>query len=167
MSFIKLCHGDNETLLLNIDCSCRLFVDYVRQKCEVSPDMTMDIIDDNAWMAELYSKNLQDSLVSVFKPRGVYILASVELDEEQTVTKITPLLKEWEKKYQFLDRKLKHWDKKQAKAASEAPPPEATPQAPPITKDGKLNKKKSKENKSEVKRQVSAARKGSGKSRKR
>ena len=118
-------------------------MDYVREKCRVIPTDTVDIIDENGWMAEIFLKEPLENIMSLFNARGTYILAVIELDEEQNVTKITPSLNEWEKKYQFLDRKLKHRDRKQAKMAAEATPPE-TPATPPVTgKEGKLNKKRS------------------------
>lgn len=144
MTFIIVEHGESENLILNPDCTCKLFLDFIREKCKVDPKDVVDLIDENAWASELFTKNPNENVVSLFSPRGVYILASVELYEDNTIKKITPLLQDWEKKYQFLERKLKHWDKKQQKIAEEKTEAELLQNgAPKENKEGKLSKKKS------------------------
>ncbi|XP_078322755.1 uncharacterized protein CXorf65 homolog [Crassostrea virginica] len=144
MTFIILEYGENENLILNPDCACKLFLDYIRDKCKVNPTDVIDLIDENAWASELFTKSPAENVVSMFTPRGVYILASIELYEDSTIKKITPLLQDWEKKYQFLERKLKHWDKKQQKIAEEKTVPEPLSVVnDKDTKEGKLNRKKS------------------------
>ncbi|XP_061177334.1 uncharacterized protein CXorf65 homolog isoform X1 [Saccostrea echinata] len=146
MTFIIVEHGENENLIVNPDCSCKHFLDYIRTKCKISPKDVVDLIDENAWASELFTKNPSENVVSMFAPRGVYILASIELYEDNSIKKITPLLQDWEKKYQFLERKLKHWDKKQQKIAEEKAGDVAEIMSQINSKeikDGKLNRKKS------------------------
>ena len=38
----------------------------------------IDLIDENAWASELFTKSPAENVVSMFTPRGVYILASIE-----------------------------------------------------------------------------------------
>ncbi|XP_061177335.1 uncharacterized protein LOC133186069 isoform X2 [Saccostrea echinata] len=121
MTFIIVEHGENENLIVNPDCSCKHFLDYIRTKCKISPKDVVDLIDENAWASELFTKNPSENVVSMFAPRGVYILASIE----------------W---------KLKHWDKKQQKIAEEKAGDVAEIMSQINSKeikDGKLNRKKS------------------------
>ena len=38
----------------------------------------IDLSDENAWASELFTKSPAENVVSMFTPRGVYILASIE-----------------------------------------------------------------------------------------
>ena len=38
----------------------------------------IDLIDENAWASELFTKSPAENVVSMFTARGVYILASIE-----------------------------------------------------------------------------------------
>ncbi|XP_062606971.1 uncharacterized protein CXorf65 homolog isoform X2 [Saccostrea cucullata] len=146
MTFIIVEYGENENVIVNPDCSCKHFLDYIRTQCKISPTDVVDLIDENAWASELFTKSPSENVVSMFVPRGVYILASIELYEDNSIKKITPLLQDWEKKYQFLERKLKHWDKKQQKIAEEKAGDVVEIMSQLNTKeikDGKLNRKKS------------------------
>ncbi|XP_033740039.1 uncharacterized protein CXorf65 homolog isoform X2 [Pecten maximus] len=110
--FINVEHGDGKTLLVNPDCNAVILQDYVRRSCGIKSTVTIDFSDENAVLTELFSKPPQENMFDFFMPRSTFVLVQIDRGADGSILKVTPLLTDWEKKYPFLERKLRQRDKK-------------------------------------------------------
>ncbi|XP_069142008.1 uncharacterized protein CXorf65 homolog [Argopecten irradians] len=110
--FINVEHGDGKNLLVNPDCNAVILQDYIRRACGVKSTVTIDLSDENALLMELFNKPPQENMFDFFMPRSTFVLVQVERGPDGSILKVSPLLTDWEKKYPFMERKLRQRDKK-------------------------------------------------------
>ncbi|ESO98571.1 hypothetical protein LOTGIDRAFT_239014 [Lottia gigantea] len=120
---ISLLYGDSQCLLLNGNCSCRNFVDYIKAECKFEFEGTLDICDENGTLLHLPNKPTMENLAHLLIPRAIYIPVVLETKRvnDKTVKNFSPLLNDWQKKYPVLEKKLKHQVEK-GKRPAESPP---------------------------------------------
>ncbi|XP_071137005.1 uncharacterized protein CXorf65 homolog [Mytilus edulis] len=116
--YITVEYGDNQSLIVNPDCPTKIFTEYIHKKCNLPKDTMIDLTDENATQFDLFAKDPFESAFLLFQVRHTYLVCTVELYDDKSLKKITPILNDWEKKYPSLERKLRHRDKK-AKQAEE------------------------------------------------
>ncbi|VDI36851.1 Hypothetical predicted protein [Mytilus galloprovincialis] len=117
--YITVEYGDNQSLIVNPDCPTKIFTEYIHKKCNLPKDTMIDLTDENATQFDLFAKDPFESVFLLFKVRHTYLVCTVELYDDMSLKKITPILNDWEKKYPSLERKLRHRDKKAKQAEEE------------------------------------------------
>ncbi|XP_076077207.1 uncharacterized protein CXorf65 homolog [Mytilus galloprovincialis] len=117
--YITVEYGDNQSLIVNPDCPTKIFTEYIHKKCNLPKDTMIDLTDENATQFDLFAKDPFESAFLLFQVRHTYLVCTVELYDDKSLKKITPILNDWEKKYPSLERKLRHRDKKAKQAEEE------------------------------------------------
>ncbi|XP_060065405.1 uncharacterized protein CXorf65 homolog [Ylistrum balloti] len=110
--FINVEYGDGKTLLVNPDCNAVVLQDYVRRACGIRPKVVVDLSDEHASLVELFNKPPHENMFDYFMPRSTFVLVQIDKGADGSISKVTPLLTDWEKKYPFMERKLRQRDKK-------------------------------------------------------
>ncbi|VDI68635.1 Hypothetical predicted protein [Mytilus galloprovincialis] len=96
---------DNQSLIVNPDCPTKIFTEYIHKKCNLPKDTMIDLTDENATQFDLFAKDPFESAFLLFQVRHTFLVCTVELYDDKSLKKITPILNDWEKKYPSLERK--------------------------------------------------------------
>ena len=114
--FVTIEWGENKSLVINPDCMAVVFIDCIKKTCGLSKSTIIDLCDETATLFEMYNKDPMENIFDYFLPRSAFLLVSVQRNVDGSVGKITPLMDEYEKKYPFLERKLRARDKRAKQA---------------------------------------------------
>ncbi|XP_064601052.1 uncharacterized protein CXorf65 homolog [Liolophura sinensis] len=105
--FVKLLYGDEESVLLNPDCSIINFMQYVRERCDFDNKGLLAFCNDSGQVIMVSEKQTMETLAGSMEHRESYVPLELERNSSNKITKAIPLLKNYEKHFPSLEQKLK------------------------------------------------------------
>ncbi|XP_046573262.1 uncharacterized protein CXorf65 homolog [Haliotis rubra] len=105
--FIRLLYGEQQMIVVNPNCTAKLFIDYIKAICNFDQTAIIDLCDESGNLAYIHTKNKTDNIFSLTVPRAIYIPVLIEKGPDDSIKSILPLLVDWDKTYPSLERKLK------------------------------------------------------------
>ncbi|XP_046359562.2 uncharacterized protein CXorf65 homolog [Haliotis rufescens] len=114
--FIRLIYGEQQMILVNPNCTAKLFIDYIKATCSFDDTAIIDLCDESGNLAYIHTKHTTDNVFSLTVPRATYMPVLIEKGADDSMKSIVPLLVDWDKTYPTLDRRLKQYT-----AAAEKP----------------------------------------------
>ena len=93
--FVCVRYGDGDSVILNTDCGLRVFIECLRQKCNIiESSTTVDLVDEFGKVQYLSRNGDPEARVSnILVDRLKYILVELKTEENEIIVK--PLLKNW------------------------------------------------------------------------
>jgi len=77
-TYIKVLHGDNKTLILNVYCSCLHLLNFVKEKLNLSSEDVIDFIDFDGSLREVPAN--KEYAIQHLNPTNSYIVLKIETD---------------------------------------------------------------------------------------
>lgn len=95
--FVCIRHGDNDSLIMNIDCGLKVFTECLRKKCKIEQvsEKHLDLSDEFGNVKDLSgSRDPFERVDTLLIEREKYILVELTNDKNNEV-EVVPLLKNW------------------------------------------------------------------------
>ena len=92
--FVCVRYGNDNTIILNIDCGLQVFKDCLRRKCNlIETNMAIDLADEFGNVQFLSSKDPRQRVCTILEERLSYVLVELKMEESETI--VQPLLNNW------------------------------------------------------------------------
>ncbi|XP_013398656.1 uncharacterized protein CXorf65 [Lingula anatina] len=104
--FANIKYGSGESFLLNINCGTQTLLDYIKEKCVLTKDVTVDLCDVNGCARLLFTQGKTTNASNYLQGRETYIPIEVHRDEANVVTGFTPILEECSEILEYISDKL-------------------------------------------------------------
>ncbi|KAH3724235.1 uncharacterized protein CXorf65 homolog [Dreissena polymorpha] len=110
MCFITIHFGENEQFMMNPNCRQRIFMDYIRAKCQYEKNAFIDLMDEYGNLAIVHGVKENCNVRANFEDRLAYVPVMLEKFADPThgeYKMVKPLLTDWEKLFPLLEKRIK------------------------------------------------------------